>query len=109
MSILETAINVQVGLAMAFSEDIKLKIYGMQPHDVYPMLKGEWSTLRVVSKSEAAELVRAPKEVHYKDYMWLNKGYFVLEMLDGYKPENLKTGMRAVYLCDGDYLLIQKK
>lgn len=102
-----------------------IKIHGTYPFDS----DGHWKRLNEVTSKEAAELTKIPKEYHKLQYMWLNKGYIVLDLIDkGVAGEEMNLvharaemetdgevvispsaiGMKAVYLEDGRYYLIER-
>ena len=91
-----------------FMNNLKLKIKGMDVHGTHPIVNGGWKVVRLMSKDEAATLVRAPAEILYKEHLWINHGYLVLELLDNYSADLVTPGMTAVYMCDGRYMTIRK-
>lgn len=103
----------------------------MNVHGTYPY--GEsgcpWKKIRDLTFEEAADMVKTPKEDREEAKhcgLWINKGYVVLELMETgntgissfqvgvldsileVRSLNIETGMRAVYLHDGRYSLLER-
>lgn len=94
-------------------------------HGTYPFDTNNWETVRRdLPKEEAAKLVGIPDD-EITDYMWLNKGYIIInsdikpgsslgavfaEMMtaNGVQTAGVPVGAEAVFLGDGTYYLIRK-
>lgn len=87
----------------------------VQYHGSYIRDNKRWRLQREITRREAADLVKMPKELWSNDYMWDNKGYIVigkpykihdLTIGDGEISELvLESGDQAVDINDGKYRL----
>lgn len=92
----------------------------------YPFDGGRWRRVKSLSPQEAFELLSVPEEIKKlwpRQYPFINKGYVILggnlpsvsstqaAFLElGFGALNLKglpSGVQAVYLHDGDFMLIE--
>ena len=99
----------------------KVEVSGTYPYD-----SRRWRKLRELTLEEAAKLTSLPitaeqleLDLKYQAgiitfprvYLWLNKGYVVLDKSAPKRrfmePENYPPGTQAVYLHDGKYSLIE--
>jgi hypothetical protein len=126
--------------------NMDVKIHGTYPWDEMPKSDKDpmpWKSLRKISYQEAASLTKLPKEliknceaqadkrINHDVYLWLNKGFIVIDLLEdkkdgdpgivpdfGYaqaevdgatlRSPKIKPGMKAVYLADGNYYLLER-
>ena len=86
-------------------------------HGTYPFSGADaelWRVLkREIPDEEARTLARLPKELPATNNLWVNKAYIVTRYANIKMPYPasswLRTGMRAIYLHDGTYALLERK
>jgi hypothetical protein len=101
---------------------LDVKIHGTYPFDdLGADHEPCWKPVRPLSLEEAAELTKLELTTQEDEYLWLNKGYIVLDqeptltaatasLVENFArfSERIPAGARAVYLHDGNYQLIER-
>lgn len=107
-------------------DPMSVKVHGTYPWDEGP----KWKRLESITWKEAAKLMGIDEASVFVDrgdgdvYLWLNKGFVVLdlpkdegatasqmaavEMVGSARHKDIRPGMRAIYLHDGQYSLLER-